>query len=51
VAGAANNLEPDKRIKASTVPKITPPMVAMMVSCTLNNKPPKTNLRRTSRSK
>jgi hypothetical protein len=51
VAGIVSTLVPDKRISASKVPKITPPMVATTVNWMLNSKPPKTNLRRTSRSK
>ena len=43
--------EPERRMSASTVPKITPPMVAVMVSCTLKMRPFQTNLRSMSRSK
>src|SRR6476469_6156898 len=44
VAGTARTALPDRRISARMVPKMMPPMVAMMVSCTLKKKPLMTNL-------
>src|SRR5688500_17651000 len=44
VAGYTSSGLPDSRISARMVPKMMPPMVAMAVSCTLNQKPLTTNL-------
>src|SRR6478672_12820354 len=44
VAGYTSSGLPDRRIKARMVPKTMPPMVAVMVSWTLNQKPLTTNL-------
>src|SRR5574337_1522491 len=48
VAGAMSPFLPDRRMRASRVPKSTPPSVAITVSATLKMKPLSTKLRSSS---